>query len=173
MRCAAGHRRGRASASTCATFRRRSGRYRRRPTRMMILRARGARRAERKPKTALGKISRLPRSHEVESVYVYPDAEGRLNHTDAQHRDVSASFPEPPAQTGDDRSRHEQNQEEAADVIRVSPRVCAGDRSRRKEMPEEANHNEHYTEPNPLLSRHCVSVSGSLGASSRAEKSIR
>ena len=41
----AGRRRGRASASTCATFRRRSGRRRRRPTRTMIRRARGVKRA--------------------------------------------------------------------------------------------------------------------------------
>jgi hypothetical protein len=102
--------------------------------------------------------AKAARLHEVESVYVNPNPEERLNHADGQHRDVSASFPKKPSQKRDDGARHQENQEEAADVIRVSAGVAA-DRPRRKEMPEEPNNEERYTEPNPPIPIHCSSIS--------------
>jgi hypothetical protein len=77
----------------------------------------------------------------MEPLDIYHGAEKRLNHTDNQQCDVMAAFPESPAQAGDEGARHEENEEEAEDVIPVSD-VTAADRSRCKKMPEQPNHNE-------------------------------
>jgi len=77
----------------------------------------------------------------MEPLDIYHGAEKRLNHTDSQQRDVMAAFPEAPAQARNEAARHEENQEEAEDVIPVS-QVAAADRSRCKKMPEQPNHNE-------------------------------
>jgi len=73
----------------------------------------------------------------VESLDVYHETEKRLNYTDGQYGDVTAAFPEAPAEARDDGARDNENQEEADDVIPVSE-CSAPDRSRCKEMPEEA-----------------------------------
>jgi hypothetical protein len=83
-----------------------------------------------------------------------------------------AASPESKAQTGDDGSRHDQNQEEAYDVV-PKRYVAAADRARCEKMPEEANHNEYCTQPNPSAAScacgsgyarrfHCTSV-GQIG----------
>ena len=77
----------------------------------------------------------------MEPLDIYHGAEKRMNHTDNQECDVIAAFPEAPAQARDDGARHEENEEEAEDVVPES-HVAAADRSRCKKMSEEANHNE-------------------------------
>jgi hypothetical protein len=84
----------------------------------------------------------------IEPVDVDHDAEKRLNDADNQHCDIRAASPEAPAQSRDDGTRHDENQEKAEDVIPESD-IAAADRSRRKKMSEESNDKENYAEPNP------------------------
>ena len=78
----------------------------------------------------------------MEPLDIYHGAEKRLNHTDNQQCDVMATFPESPTQARDDGPGHEEDQEEAEDMIPVS-HVAAADRSRCKKMPEEAYDKEY------------------------------
>jgi hypothetical protein len=61
----------------------------------------------------------------MEPLEIYRESEQRLNGTDNQHRDVAASSPESPSQSGDDRTRHDQYQEEAEDVVAVGEAAAA------------------------------------------------
>ena len=86
------------------------------------------------------KKRRLPRSTvDAEALDVYHDAEERLNHSDNEHRDIIAAFPEQPSQYSNDGSGYDENQEEAADVVPESD-IGAADRSRSKKMSEESDH---------------------------------
>src|SRR5712675_772801 len=79
-------------------------------------------------------------SSDVVSHHVNRDTDGRLNHADDQHSNIFATPPEFPTQDRDDGSSHEENQEEAEDVI---PIVDVGaERSRREKMAQEANHDQ-------------------------------
>jgi len=66
--------------------------------------------------------------------------EKRLNHADDQQRDILATFPESPAQACDDWPSHEENQEEAEDVISVID--VGADCSGCKKMPEETDNDQ-------------------------------
>ena len=76
---------------------------------------------------------------DAEALDVDHDAEERLNRADNEQRDVIAPLPEQPSQYSNDGPGYEENQEEAADMIPESD-VGAADRSRRKKMPEESDH---------------------------------
>ena len=99
------------------------------------------------------------------SHYVNRDPDGRLNYADNQHSDVLAAFPESPTEPRDNGPGHEENQEEAEDVISV---IDVGTKSSRcKKMSEEADANEQYAEPGVERFRRARRVSGLHVASSR------
>jgi hypothetical protein len=60
--------------------------------------------------------------------------------------DVMAASPEPPAEAGDDRTRHEENDEKAEHMVPVR-QSAAADCVSRQEMAEQANHEQDNAEP--------------------------
>jgi hypothetical protein len=77
----------------------------------------------------------------MEPLEIYRESEQRLNRTDNQHRDVAASSPESPSQSDDDRTRYDQYQEEAEDVMAVGE-AAAADRVRSEKVAEQTEAKE-------------------------------
>jgi hypothetical protein len=75
---------------------------------------------------------------DVVSLDIHEDAERRLNSADDQQCDIIAPSPEQSAQARDDGARHDQNQEEATDVVPERD-IAPADRSRREIMAKESD----------------------------------
>lgn len=73
----------------------------------------------------------------VESLDVYHEPDDCLNRAENQQRDVMAAPPETPAETGDQGARDDGEEKESCDVVSVGHEGAA-DRSRRKQMTEQA-----------------------------------
>ena len=74
----------------------------------------------------------------IESLDVYHEPDDRLNRAEYQQRDVMAAFPETPAETGDQDARDDRDENESGDVVSEGHEGAA-DRSRRKQMAEQAD----------------------------------